>query len=75
MITKVYGSSSSSVYNVKKRSAEFKRDNNNVQDDSREGRQKSGSIPEIIEKIYDITLEDWRTKVREVADAKGPKNK
>jgi hypothetical protein len=39
--------------------------------DPREGRPKSATTPEIIEQVYDMVLNDWRMKVREIAETIG----
>jgi histone-lysine N-methyltransferase SETMAR len=42
-----------------------------LEDDPREGHPKSATTPEIIEQVHDMVLDDWRMKVREVAEAIG----
>jgi len=51
--------------------ADFKRGRTSLEDDSREGRLKSATIPEIIEKVHDMVLDDRRMKVREIAGSIG----
>ena len=67
---KVYGDSSPSFSTVKKWAAEFKRGRTSLEDDPREGRPKSATTPEIIEKVHDI-LDDLRMKVPEIAETIG----
>jgi histone-lysine N-methyltransferase SETMAR len=68
---KVYGDSSHSFSTIKKWTAEFKRGRTSLEDDPREGRPKSATTPEIIEQVYDMILDDWRMKVREIAETIG----
>jgi histone-lysine N-methyltransferase SETMAR len=65
---KVYRDSSPSFSTVKKWAAEFRRGRSSLEVDPREGRPKSATTPEIIEQVHDITLDDWRMKVREIAE-------
>ncbi|UYV83917.1 hypothetical protein LAZ67_X000603 [Cordylochernes scorpioides] len=45
-----------------RRDAEFKRGCKLLEDDSREGRAKTATTPETIEKVHDIVLDDRRVK-------------
>ena len=65
---KVYGDSSASFATIKKWAAEFKRGRTGLEDDPRKGRPKSATTPEIIEQVHDMVLDDWRMKVREIAE-------
>jgi transposase len=65
---KVYGDSSPSFLTIMKWTAEFKRGRTSIEDDLREGRPKSATTPEIIEHVLDVLLDDWRVKVREIAE-------
>jgi len=67
---KVYGDSSPSFSTIKKCAAEFKRGCTSLEDDPSEGRPKSAT-PEIIEQMHDMVLDDWRIKVREIAETIG----
>jgi histone-lysine N-methyltransferase SETMAR len=67
---KVYGNSSS-FSTIKKWAAEFKRGRTSLEDDPREGRPKSATIPEIIEQVCDMILDDRRMKVCEIAETIG----
>ena len=68
---KVYGDSSLSFSTIKKWAAEFKRGRTSLEDDPRKGRPKSATIPEIIEQVYDMVLDDRQMKVREIAETIG----
>jgi histone-lysine N-methyltransferase SETMAR len=68
---KVYGDSSPSFSTIKKWAAEFKCGRTGLEDDSREGRPKSATTPEIIEQVHDTVLDDRRMKVREIAETIG----
>jgi len=70
-LIKVYGDSAPSISTVKKWAAEFKRGRTSLQDDEREGRPKTATTPEIIEKVHKIVLDDRPIKVRELAEAVG----
>lgn len=70
-LTKVYGDSAPSMSTVKKWAAEFKRGRTSLEDDPREGRPKTATTPETIEKVHDIVLDDRRVKVSEIAEAVG----
>jgi len=65
---KVYGDSSPSFSTIKKWATEFKRGHTSLADDTREGRPKSATTPEIIEQVHDMALDDRRMKVREIAE-------
>jgi len=65
---KVYGDSSPSFSTIKKSAAKFKHGHTSLEDDPREGRPKSATTPEIIEQVHDMVLDDWRMKVREIAE-------
>ena len=68
---KVYGDSSPSFSTIKKWAAEFKCGRTSLEYDPREGRPKSATTPEIIEQVHDMVLDDWRMKVREIAETIG----
>jgi transposase len=57
---KVYGDSCPSFSTIKKWAAEFKRGRTSLEVDSREGRPKSATTPEIIEQVHDMVLVDLR---------------
>jgi len=59
---------SASFSTIKKWAAEFKRGRTSLEDDPREGRPKSATIPEIIEQVHDKVLHNRRMKVREIAE-------
>jgi transposase len=61
---KVYGDSLSLFSTIKKWAAEFKRGHTNLEDDPREGRPKSATIPEVIEQVHDMVLDDRRKLLR-----------
>ena len=68
---KVYGDSSPSFSTIKKWAAEFKRGRTSLEDDSREGRLKSATTPEIIKQVHNMLLDDWWMKVHEIAETIG----
>jgi transposase len=68
---KVYGDSSPSFPTIKKWVAEFKRDRTSLEGDSREGRPKSATTPEIIKQVHDMVLDERRMKVREISETIG----
>jgi hypothetical protein len=72
---KVYGDSCPLFSTTKKWAAEFKLGCTSLEDDPREGRQKSATTPEIIEQVHDMVLDDRRMKVREIAETIGIKKK
>ncbi|CAH2100850.1 unnamed protein product [Euphydryas editha] len=51
--------------------AEFKRGRTSLEDDPRQGRPKTATTPEIVEKIQDIVLENRRVTVRDLVEALG----
>ena len=53
---------------VEKWIGEFKWGRTSTNDAGRSGRPKDVTIPEIIEKIHDIELDDPKVKVRELAE-------
>jgi len=53
-------SSSPLFSTIKKWAAEFKRGRTSIEDDTREGRPKSATTPQIIEQVHDMVLDDWR---------------
>jgi transposase len=67
----VYGDSSLSFSTIKKWAAVYKRGRTSLEDDSREGRPKSATTPEIIEQVQDMVLDDRRMKVREISETIG----
>jgi transposase len=56
---------------IKKWAAKIKRDHTSLEDDPREGRPVSVKTREIIEQVHDIVFDDWRMKVREIAETIG----
>jgi len=68
---KVYGDSSPLFSTIKKWAAEFQRGHTSLDDDPREGCPKSATTPEIIEQVHNMVLDDWRMKVREIAETIG----
>jgi histone-lysine N-methyltransferase SETMAR len=68
---KVYGDSSHSFSTIKKLAAKFKHGRTSLEDDSCEARPESATPPEIIEQVHDMVLDDWRMKVREIAETIG----
>ena len=68
---KVYGDCSASFSTIKKWATEFKCGRTSLEDDPCEGRPKSAATPKIIEQVHDMILDDWRVKVREIADPVG----
>jgi len=68
---KVYKDSSPSLRTVYNWVAEFKRGRTSLEDESRQGRPKTASTPEIIAKIQDMVLEDRRLTKRGLAEALG----
>jgi transposase len=64
---KVYGDFFPSFSTIKKWAAEFKRGCSSLEDDTREGRSRNTTGPEIIQKVHDVLLDDRRMKVREIA--------
>ena len=68
---KVYADSSLSFSTIKKWAAEFKRGRTSLEDDPSKGRPKSATIPEIVEQVHDMILDDQRMKVRETAETTG----
>jgi transposase len=63
--------SSPSFSTIKKWAAVFKCGRTSLEDDPREGRPKSGTIPEIVEQVHDIVLDDRRMKMRKIAETIG----
>jgi hypothetical protein len=51
---------------IKKWAAEFKRGCTSLGGDPREGRRKSATTPEVMEKVHDMILDDRRMKVPEI---------
>ena len=49
----------------------FKSGRTSHEDDSREGRPKIATTPEIIQQVHDMVLDDRRVKVKEIADILG----
>jgi transposase len=68
---KVYGDSSPLFSTIKKWAADFKRGRTSLENGSREGRPTTATTPEIIEQVQDMMLDDWRMKVREIAETIG----
>lgn len=66
--------SASSFLMVKNWVAEFKRDRTSTNDEPRSGRPKTATLPDIIEKVHHIVLNDRRVKVRKIADIMGISN-
>jgi histone-lysine N-methyltransferase SETMAR len=63
--------SSPSFSTINKWDAEIKCGRTSLEDDPREGRPKSATTPEIIEQVHEEVLDDWRMKVREIAETIG----
>jgi transposase len=58
---KVYGDSSPPFSTIKKWAAQFKCGRTSLEDEPCEGRPKSATIPEVIEQVYDMVLDDrWK---------------
>ncbi|GFW97830.1 zinc finger protein 45 [Trichonephila clavipes] len=68
---KAYWNPGISMSTVKKWATEFKSGRTTLEDDTREGRPRTKTTPETIEKVHDIMLDDSREKVTEIADAVG----
>jgi hypothetical protein len=68
---KVYWDTYPSFSTIKKWAAEFKRGRTSIEGDPCEGRPKSTTPPDIIKQVYDMILDDWRMKVREIAETIG----
>ena len=66
-----YGDSSPSFSTIKKWAAEFKHGHTSIEDDPRVGRPNSATTSEIIEQVHDVVLDDWRMKLREIAETIG----
>ena len=67
----VLGESAPSYATVKNWVAEFKRGRTSLEDEPREGRPKTASTSENIEKIHEIVSEDPSLTTREIADTIG----
>lgn len=67
----VLGNASPSFSTVSFWVSEFKRGRTHTSDESRSGRPKSATTPEIVDKVHDMVLEDRRIKVREIEEAIG----
>ncbi|XP_015190539.1 PREDICTED: putative uncharacterized protein FLJ37770 [Polistes dominula] len=70
-VLKVYKDSSPSISTVERWVAEFKRGRTNLEDDLRQGRPKTATKPEIVEKIQDIVLKNRRVTERDLVAAQG----
>jgi transposase len=68
---KVYGDASSLFSTIIKWAAKFKHGRTSLEDDPCEGRPEGATPPEIIEQVHDVVLDDWRMKVREIAETIG----
>jgi transposase len=68
---KVYGDSFPSFSTINKWAAKFKCGCTSLEDDLCERCPKSATTPEIIEQMHDMVLDDWRMKVREIAETIG----
>lgn len=53
------------MWTIEKQTAEFKHGHTSLKDDQCEGRSKTATTPEIIEKVHDIVLDNRRVKVGE----------
>jgi histone-lysine N-methyltransferase SETMAR len=62
------GDSSPSFSTIKKWAVEFKRGRTSLEDDPRGGRPKSATIPETIEQVNDMVLDDRRMNVCEIVE-------
>ncbi|EYC30978.1 hypothetical protein Y032_0004g1883 [Ancylostoma ceylanicum] len=67
----VLGDSSPSFSTVSFWVLEFRRGRKRSEDESRAGRPKSATTPEIIDKVHDMVLDDRRVKVNEIEEALG----
>jgi hypothetical protein len=56
---------------VKIWTARFKCGHTSLEDDPCEGHPKSATIPEIIEQVHDMVLDDQRMELREIAETIG----
>ena len=70
-LDKCYGKSSPLRQMVEKWIGEFKRGHTSTNDDERSERQKDVITSEIMEKIYDIALDNSKMKMRKLAEAAG----
>ncbi|XP_043644536.1 histone-lysine N-methyltransferase SETMAR-like, partial [Drosophila teissieri] len=70
-LDKYYGDSAPSISMVKKWFTEFRCGRTSTSDAERSGRPKEVVMPEIVDKIHGMILDDRRMKVREVAEAVG----
>jgi transposase len=68
---KLYGDSSPSFSTIKKWAAEFKCGCTILKDGPREGHPRSATPLEIIKQVHDMVLDEWRMKVREIAETIG----
>ncbi|XP_050514974.1 protein GVQW3-like [Diabrotica virgifera virgifera] len=67
----VYKNSSPSISTVQRWVAEFKRGRTSLAGDPRQGRPKTVTTPEIVEKIQDMVLENRRVTERDLVEALG----
>ena len=67
----VYVDCSGSFSTIKKWAVTFKHGRTSLEVDSREGRPKSATTPEIIEQVHDMVLYDRRMEVREITETIG----
>lgn len=70
-LLKVYKNSSPSFSTVKKWAALFKSGRTSLEDDPREGRPKTATTPQMIQKVHEMVFDDLRVKVRELAETIG----
>ena len=70
-LTKVYRNTAPSISTVKKWAAEFKRSRKLLEDDPCEGRPKTSTTLETIEKVHNIMLDDRWVKVCKIPEAMG----
>lgn len=67
----VYGDSAPSLSTIKYWTAEFKRGRTIIFDDERPGRPREVTIPELVDKIHGMVIDDRRVRVCEIAEAVG----
>ena len=60
----MYKEAGPSFSTIKKQAALFKLGCTSLEDDSREGRPKIATTPEIIQQVHDMVLDDRRVKVK-----------
>ena len=71
ILIETFGGQAPSYATVKNRVAQFKRGDFSTCDAPRPGRPKTVTIPEIIDQIHELILEDSRISVKSIADQLG----